>query len=684
MKWLCLTTLMILSLTACGRSDEKAKETPSDKAVAVAMLNCKTGVEQPWSCLEQACSIVGGHIDRASRECICPSGKAFMGWNSPSCESRQVETDSTSFSLSNGNLEGATSRVTIRLPENTSTKTRLDVAHLSASHNFPLFMQGRWQSFRPATASIAPEMLERYLFVPPPPTISLKTKGEGDGLAIPEFTEIVNYSTDDELLSILRSTDYANAERDQAPASLSNAHLINAAIAAEDFSENVTSFTNIGCLGACEVKRKYSIPEYPDHHFEQVTLWSGGVPYRSFLNISQGGLLPIATIFQSPHGRPLMFAEYRQESETGRVSRFVKFTNTLGQEIGEHRFEIETTEVIGLSSASTADVLMCEPWYGETWKRPELKKHLVRGPLAADEPKLGASFWGWHASESETEFFSGYKPISLMGFFDYGELADPMVSVRHTHHFEEVLEQIVGEGTSGIRVAPMRTFECERHTMLRSDIQEPPRIINYSSIEYRATESCSASYPQLASTPFLWVAGAGNNALRDKERSQMSCPQNGIPRKRRIIVGAVDFKGNVESYSNQNGDYVDIYAPGKACRPGKICDKGTDGTSFASPRVAHVAAKIVKLYPELSNEQVRMAILLGADESYNLPALSRGLLREKESLAFAKSILETGSYEEAVKANYPRHWLRARAKKLEILTDILAQDASAQESVQKN
>jgi subtilisin family serine protease len=238
-----------------------------------------------------------------------------------------------------------------------------------------------------------------------------------------------------------------------------------------------------------------------------------------------------------------------------------------------------------------------------------------------------------------------------------------------------VLRNLTGD--SALTVAPMAPFDCNRHSILKSGIANLPRIINYSTGESKTPAACQNAYPELAETPFLWIFAAGNEGYKSSTQTRLICPQNSVPRTKKIIVGAIDSSGNAAAYSNPVKSYIDIYAPGNAC-PENVADcPGGEGTSFAAPKVSAIAAKIAKVYPQLSNDEIRVAILITANETTDLPALSHGVLDGDRAMKYASALSKTGNFEKAIDSVYSwrefYNWsTRYRSHKRAVLKDILA------------
>ena len=115
-----------------------------------------------------------------------------------------------------------------------------------------------------------------------------------------------------------------------------------------------------------------------------------------------------------------------------------------------------------------------------------------------------------------------------------------------------------------------------------------------------------------------------------------------------IEVGASswgDETNFVASFSNYGNKTVDVFTPGVAIyttSPGNEY-KSVDGTSFASPLTAGVAALIMSYYPHLSAEQVKDIILKSSvkfkDLQVDKPGENEG---DPEMIAFGELSITGG------------------------------------------
>lgn len=138
----------------------------------------------------------------------------------------------------------------------------------------------------------------------------------------------------------------------------------------------------------------------------------------------------------------------------------------------------------------------------------------------------------------------------------------------------------------------------------------------------------------------LHIIAAGNSAYDNDKRPNY--PSN-YPGDHIVAVAATDHKDGLARFSQWGKMNVDLGAPGVdilSTVPG-----GYDtysGTSMATPHVAGAATLIASAYPEISNADLRKALLDGTDKTAALTGkvVTDGRLNVNNSLAIAKELTE--------------------------------------------
>jgi subtilisin family serine protease len=139
-------------------------------------------------------------------------------------------------------------------------------------------------------------------------------------------------------------------------------------------------------------------------------------------------------------------------------------------------------------------------------------------------------------------------------------------------------------------------------TALEYAVGEGARIVNASWGGSEVTPSLDAAIAAAGQDGVLFVAAAGNKSTSTPHWPAASAQPNVLS------VGALRPDGLYAAFSNY-GSWVDIAAPGLAIAVARA-DIGDvaygDGTSFAAPYVAGVAALIAQAHPELLGDPIAL------------------------------------------------------------------------------
>ncbi|MGV9304753.1 type VII secretion-associated serine protease mycosin [Nonomuraea sp. NPDC004354] len=135
------------------------------------------------------------------------------------------------------------------------------------------------------------------------------------------------------------------------------------------------------------------------------------------------------------------------------------------------------------------------------------------------------------------------------------------------------------------------------------------KVINISTQTTDQPDLRAAVYYALDKDVVI-VAAAGNSDPKEKDSKEYPAAYEGV-----LSVGSVSAQGQRSDFSNTESK-VDVMAPGQdvtSTWPDGLLMEGLDGTSFAAPYVAGVAALVRSRYPSLTQEQVRRRIEVTAD-----------------------------------------------------------------------
>lgn len=114
-------------------------------------------------------------------------------------------------------------------------------------------------------------------------------------------------------------------------------------------------------------------------------------------------------------------------------------------------------------------------------------------------------------------------------------------------------------------------------------------------------------------SPALHIMAAGNNGSDNDKRPHYP---SSYEIDNNIAVAASDRNDRKAGFSNYGKTSVDIAAPGKdifSLEPGGGYTSKS-GTSMATPHVSGVAGLVASLYPQATNEEIKLRLLQGADK----------------------------------------------------------------------
>lgn len=200
---------------------------------------------------------------------------------------------------------------------------------------------------------------------------------------------------------------------------------------------------------------------------------------------------------------------------------------------------------------------------------------------------------------------------------------DPMDDHRHGTHTVGTLGGIGnnGEGVVGVnwnvKVLPIKFLGSEGSGALSGAVAAMKYAADMgadvSSNSWGAyygffSTSINAGVNYQHTAGVVVVVAAGNNS-RDALGYTPACAD------RAITVSATDINDERASFSNW-GEKIDVGAPGVDVLSAVLNDKYErySGTSMATPHVSGLAALVLSIKPNLTNEQVRQIIRYGADD----------------------------------------------------------------------
>jgi len=225
-----------------------------------------------------------------------------------------------------------------------------------------------------------------------------------------------------------------------------------------------------------------------------------------------------------------------------------------------------------------------------------------------------------------------------------------------------------GYGIDGVadnvRIMPIKAvpngdeYDKDIANAIRFAVDHGARIINMSFGKKLSPHKdwVDAAFKYAASKNVLLVQAAGNDNqdvdVKPQYPSDTFADGSGTDAANVICVGASAArldKDLASSFSNYGKKGVDVFAPGvKVTSIDKDAEFNTaDGTSFASPITAGIAALVMEYYPKLSARQVKQVILQSAKPLTGVKVLLPG---SQDKMVDFTSLSKTGGIVNAYQA----------------------------------
>lgn len=296
---------------------------------------------------------------------------------------------------------------------------------------------------------------------------------------------------------------------------------------------------------------------------------------------------------------------------------------------------------LGLGAAGPAsaaqDPLLSDQWvFGsadaigarEAWARSAgggVLVAVIDSGLQLDHPDLKANLWtnpGEVANGVDDDGNGFVDDVHGANMFDSN--ADLTDNTGHGTHIAGIIAAQAGNGVGGSGLAPQARIMTVKvhgptnkpdHASLvrgiRYAVDQGARILNISLNSELASVGLTDAVRYANEQGATVVASAGNNA-RDLD-AQPSYPA-ALPDAAVLSVTASTRKGGLTSIANRGAGSVDLAAPGSmiASTARGSAYEFRSGTSMATPFVAGALALLAAARPDLSQPQLREALLASA------------------------------------------------------------------------
>lgn len=396
------------------------------------------------------------------------------------------------------------------------------------------------------------------------------------------------------------------------------------------------SNSNDGCAFACSRSSGWAYGSY-DVEYRQYVI-EGNV-YRSEIVLKDGQKQTVGYIYLA--GQKFMQMGVFVRDHMGVIVKTTIF-NDHGKILNQNDASMWSSDLIGerdriMEKTKPFDmsVAVCEwSFWPAEYEKAGLADHLHFGP------NTKGSYYGWADYNGNWQTYWRERT-----YYNNAGLPYVMKGQGGSEHNLRVSELIVSGVSEHIGIVPIDGRDCLNgaihNTFENAKQHGGVRVVNLSITDFQDRDVCTENFenhPLMTDADVLWVIAAGN----DGTKGSLACPQYFSGRKNVLIVGA-SRNGYMDHQSNYGEDYVDITTLGTQM------NSSVWGTSFAAPRVSQVAARLFHQYPEMSAEQVRLSIILGATVSGpQFPARSRGELHEGRAMMYARLLSDGHSVEETI------------------------------------
>ena len=418
-----------------------------------------------------------------------------------------------------------------------------------------------------------------------------------------------------------------------------------------------TPLEGLGCDEVCLVYRKpFSVGA---HKAFVSRIYSGGSVVKQTLWLLDASNKLVGAILYGLNGYPSFYMTIDWSLNSNHLNVDLSLYDRTFT-----RLQVVTSRVIpGISDALTrvageavgiddvpkrSAVVTCEHFDPEAF---EPMDRLIRGPYL---PTIqggylrSGSIWGWQQN-------LGGSWDSGLGGLRENPFQISTWTIGHSYsHAKKVSDIILSESPDSYLLPAGKCFyesSYTRHILENGRVftselsNQKIAVLNASFAHQESSKSCYAKFDSLFSqleNKLVLVMGAGNSG---KENPQ-NCPQSVRKQNTIVVSGAVDAESQRPGRwrnSDFGADYSDIAAAYHG--PG-----GSEGTSYAAPRVSAVASKLAMKFHNLTPRDIRLAILASAWVPYQkdffgyfkrwepLPVSSGGALREESALKLGECL----------------------------------------------
>lgn len=670
MKLFSLISSLLVLVSCTLQSSPRAESKPvSNDPVAVQnAFECKSIHENDeFDCLRRACQFAGGEFREKLHQCQCPSDKIFVGGKNPNCANLDArlkcarDENSGEYNCDVGESSQLTSILLHSQKDISEQKLPAELAQLTAG-----------LSMDSAALAFADPLLQIFIDDEPnQPKALLKLIASHSPYSYNSLRTAYYLPVDEPLSSL---TSEALPEIQKNILNLFSTKLkLDAATSATVTSaidqvllnklvptyEPSTYIDKLACLRDCHLRQLFKFNPFL---ITRDIDFLNGKRFRDLLTVTylESGDV-IASIGLTPSGKVNSFAVFSKTIEQDGYKLKGAVYTYWGALVNESTRQVNLSAMEKLKDILAVDdiknrppaVVVCEMWNPFNLSLQSFSKSILFGPNSRSAETLlqsrniSGSYWGWGALRSLSEIDLARR------YFETSDLwiRYPIRSQNSDNNSHEVLisrlitEPFELEGeekrTPLIPLSGPRCLVEDEMTSLITQIPNSTRIVNVSLTTDMDFEQCTkrtASSIAKTKDRLLWVVSAGNEGKLVENPTQLeSCPQSLSGQSNILIVAA------------SNGDRLWQGQGGGANYGEQYADLAVEAnsTSEAAAKVSRFANIINAKYPNLTIQQLKWILILGA-ETHGLPLRSHGLLNQDDTMRMAEEIYQGHDFAEAI------------------------------------
>ena len=562
-----------MSLSGCHKNNHGPTNSNATQKVQIQSnqtISCQITTD-PYSCQKQACQNAGAKYDDNKNICECSEGQIFSSKNGGVCIHIQSKLTSNF-----NRITFANNNFSIRNYSKTPIESILNKSSL------PLILNRRILFVFDSTENV---MKNDFIqsFNSPEDIMELK---------FPEI-EISKSSGNEGISDRANSVDYAfTIVPKNRPVFIQNEEIsliINNGLQAISKNEtqkiNIESSNELGCAGICIEKSTFPAmnSENNTYSLDRIRVFSGGNPMKDALRVFDKKLNMYTALVVLVNELPSYGYSINAQGD-------LYLENLLGKK--EFHIKNLFKAKPSFQKLSGVPVAIFEGFYQD---------HI--NPAVMPGKYTESHYYGYFPPHLHRPYSYG---ITYSMFFEDGES-----SINHT-----VDVSLIASDNLKKPILPFSLLSFRNGDFAKGLESIPAKkvVASVSLVFTRSYEYCKngpiGKQVEQTRNNVLWTIGAANTGRRVEQPKDLPfCPQS-LQGPNVMIVASTEDGVHIASSSTYGRHYADILELG--CEQDKENCVNQGGTSFASPRLARKAADLMELFPELSPEQIKLALMITA------------------------------------------------------------------------